>query len=86
MALTTEFDRQLSKVMRRRTDAIRRIVVPSQGAPKKMNKKIRDRDRLNLLDLASQILVRGKAKKRIRKTCPPQTSPRYFRQGHPGSL
>lgn len=72
MALATKFVRQLNKVMKRRTDAIRRIVVPSRGAPAKMNKEIRDRYRVSLLDLASQILVRGKARKEFERLVHPR--------------
>jgi ribosomal protein L33 len=67
MALTKEFDRLLEQVMERRTDAMRRIVIPTRGAPKKMNKRVRDGLRARLLDSASEILVREKAWKEFQE-------------------
>ncbi len=67
MALRTEFLSRLRRLMERRTDAIRRIVIPSKGIPKKMDRKIRDRLRVDLLDSASQILVKESAKKEFKK-------------------
>jgi hypothetical protein len=67
VALRTEFLSRLRRLMERRTDAIRRIVIPSKGTPQKMDRKIRDRLRVDLLDSASQILVRERAKKEFQR-------------------
>jgi hypothetical protein len=72
MALATEFLRLLDRAMKRRTDAMRRLVIPTKGAPKKMNKRVRDSLRADLLDSASQLLVREKARKEFQRLATPR--------------
>jgi len=72
MALATEFLRLLDRAMDRRTDAMRRLVIRTKGAPKKMNKRVRDSLCVGLLDSASQLLVREKAKKEFQKLATPR--------------
>ena len=61
MAYANEFLDLLDDVIERRTEAIRRLIISEQGAPKKFNKMIRNKLRTKLLDSASNILVRKKA-------------------------
>jgi hypothetical protein len=72
MALATEFSRLLDQMMDRRVDAIKRLVIPTKGAPKKMNKRVRDGIRAKVLDSASQLLVRAKAKKEFQELVKPR--------------
>ena len=65
MALRTEFLRKLKRVMEYRTDSIKRMVIP--GVAKKWDRKKRDKLRRELLDSASQVLVREIARKEFKK-------------------
>jgi hypothetical protein len=69
MAYANEFLDLLDQVIRRRTEAIRRLVISEQGqgAPKQFNKSIRNKLRTKLLDSASKILVREKAHRAFNK-------------------
>jgi hypothetical protein len=72
VALRTQFLRQLRQLMERRTDAIRRIVIPKKGSPRKMDRRTRDRLRVKLLDSASKVLVRETAKKEFQRLINPR--------------
>ena len=67
MAYATEFLHVLNQAVERRIESIKRIVIAGPGAPKKLDKKIRNKLRALLLDSASRILVREKAKRELRK-------------------
>jgi hypothetical protein len=68
LALTTKFLRALDKTLERRTDQLRRLIVPSnQGAPMKYTKKIRDKMKKKLLLAASAVLVHEHADKEFAK-------------------
>jgi hypothetical protein len=67
MAYANEFLDLLDQVIRRRTEAIRRLVISEQGAPKQFNKSIRNKLRTKLLDSASKMLVREKARRAFNK-------------------
>lgn len=66
MAYITQFNNFLDEVVQRRTDQMVRLVLGGHGAPKKFNKKIRNRLRTALLKDASHILTRQKAKLEFR--------------------
>jgi hypothetical protein len=68
LALTKKFSRLLDDALERRTEYLRRLVVPSnQGAPKKYTKKVRDRLKKKLLLAASEVLVREHAAREFTK-------------------
>ncbi len=68
MALTTKFLRALDEALERRTEQLRRLIVPSdQGAPMKYTKKIRDKMKKKLLLAASAVLVHEHADKEFAK-------------------
>jgi len=69
LALTKKFTRLLDDALERRTDYLRRLVVPgNQGAPKKYTKGIRDKLKRKLLLAASEVLVREHAWREFSKT------------------
>jgi hypothetical protein len=64
MALSRKFLDLLDELLERRTAAIRGIVVGrEQGAPKQFTRKVRDRLKRELLETASRLLVRERAKR-----------------------
>jgi hypothetical protein len=68
LALTTQFSRALDKALERRTDQLRRLIVPSeQGAPMKYTKRIRDRMKKKLMLAASTVLIHEHANKEFAK-------------------
>jgi hypothetical protein len=68
LALTKEFSRLLDEAIERRTEYLRRLVVPgNQGAPKKYTKRIRDKLKRKLLLAASEVLVRRRARREFRQ-------------------
>jgi hypothetical protein len=68
VALTTQFLRALDKALERRTDQLRRLIVPSdQGAPMKYTKRIRDKMKKKLLLAASAVLIHEHANKEFAK-------------------
>jgi len=67
MAYANEFLDLLDEVIKRRTEAIRRLVISEQGAPKQFNKTIRNKLRTRLLDSVSTILIRKKAHRAFNK-------------------
>jgi hypothetical protein len=68
MALTRKFRDLLDELLDRRTAVVRGIVVGrEQGKPKQFTKRIRDRLRRELLETASQLLVRQRAKREFRE-------------------
>lgn len=68
MALKTRFLAALDEALERRTEQLRRLIVPSdQGAPMKYTKKIRDKMKRKLLLTASEVLVHEHAEKEFAK-------------------
>jgi hypothetical protein len=69
MALTKQFLKSLDEALERRTEYLRRLVVPAgQGAPKKYTRKVRDRLKKKLLLAASDVLVRDQASAEFSRT------------------
>jgi hypothetical protein len=69
MALTKNFLRSLDEAIERRTEYLRRLVVPAgQGAPMKYTRKVRDRLKKKLLLGASEVLVRDQAQDEFSRT------------------
>jgi hypothetical protein len=69
MALTKKFLRSLDEAIKRRTENLRRLVVPAgQGAPMKYTRGVRDHLKKKLLSRASEVLVRDQAHNEFART------------------
>jgi ribosomal protein L33 len=61
LSFAKQFVTSLNQLIDRRTDRIRRLVIPSKGPTKKFDKARRDQMRNSILESASRVLVRKRA-------------------------
>src|SRR5437879_7197824 len=67
MSFQTQFDRTLDRLYERRTDKLRRILVPKPGPIRSLTKQRREKKIRELQEIASKTLAKKMAKKAFQK-------------------